>query len=204
MKYFLLLIVCILFINGCGPCPDCGCDNVDDCLSKYKFEEARKYASNLKDYEYSDDFIPEKTGTNPKGDAFFKIICSETNYWINQNELNKAENVAKELITLYVELKDYNGKEINKTYLELIHTIIIKHCEKKEYELAKQLANGLTYSVDDDDLWIETKEYYNDIKKKLKSFQEIEPWHGNDGYYKIIKYPRKEASQIIEEYERGN
>ena len=98
----------------------CGCDNVDDCLSKYKFEEARKFASNMK---------------SGKTEELYKIICSESDYWINQNDLIRAINISKELKNL--DVSDW-GDNIEETfrdnkYIELTLQIISKYCQNKQW-----------------------------------------------------------------------
>ena len=58
-----------------------GCDNVDDCLSKYKFEEAREYASGN---QWLNSFKMEK------------IVMAETNYWIKQKDFDRAISIVDE------------------------------------------------------------------------------------------------------------
>jgi hypothetical protein len=46
MKQLLsFFITVVIFINCSNRCKNCGCDNVDDCISTFKPEEARKYVS---------------------------------------------------------------------------------------------------------------------------------------------------------------
>ena len=201
IRYFLLttlsllIIVFLLWNFVFRICPNCGCDNVDDCLSKLKFEEARKYAAN------------ETPGFRP--DAFYKIIVAETQYWISQNELDRAKNTLKELLSLE---NGMNGNETERKekFSELNNNIIIKYCEKKQFDEAQKIVHELP-----DKIAFKKKEYisqndgkdkYNSLKKGLKSNQEIEEWKGTSEYYEIFtyKYPVKEAMKIIEEYKKGN
>lgn len=142
----------------------CGCDNVDDCLSKYKFEEARKFASNMK---------------SGKTEELYKIICSESDYWINQNDLIRAINISKELKNL--DVSDW-GDNIDETlrdnkYIELTLQIISKYCQNKQ--------------------WVEAKNVAFMLPEKLS----IDEGKGMVSDY-IDRYPRKDALKIIEEYKK--
>lgn len=154
-KTFAIIIANIMFLSAIilvanwdsitskATAISCGCENVDDCLAKYKFEEARKYASKLDDYKYNDDFFPKKTGENPKADAFFKIICTETDYWINQYDLKRAEASLKELRSLDVSNHNISESDRDEKYLDLTFSIISKYCQKQQFENAKELAYDL-------------------------------------------------------------
>lgn len=86
MKHILLVLIGAIFLFGCNnPCPDCGCDNVDDCLSKYKFEEARKYAA-AEDAKLLQSFVERK-----------RVAFAEAEYWINEKDFKRALPIAKEI-----------------------------------------------------------------------------------------------------------
>jgi hypothetical protein len=206
MKQLFLIVSCFLVLVSCdNPCPDCGCDNVDDCLSKYKFEEARKYNSAIITF---DDENKYGNGRSSEESKPF-IIIAEVQYWISQNELEKAVNISKELLPL----------NKMKEFTELNSSIIKKYCQKQQYdaakELAKELPEKLTFeekvyisygSSQPNETQVQTcRKKYNAIKKGLKSNQEIEPFkESSSDYYKITtyEYPQKEALKIIEEYKK--
>ena len=206
MKYLLFAIVCVIFLNGCGPCPNCGCDNVDDCLSKYKFEEARKHAS------YWNQFFGGEVTRYDKPNVFFKIITQEVNYWISQNELVKAKNILKEMPGLEVTFELETVRD--KRYFELNFDIIRRYCQKQQYDEALslimelpekfQFVNEVMINGGNGSKKIEKcRKIYNSYKKELKQNQEIEPFKESSAdYYKITsnEYIRKEALKIIEEY----
>ena len=61
------------------------CFNVDDCLSKYEFEGAREFVSEMIKF---DDYGYRK--------SFEKIINSETIYWLDNKEYERAYKIVKE------------------------------------------------------------------------------------------------------------
>ncbi len=194
IRYFVLSIISIitvafLFWNFLfKPCPNCGCDNVDDCLSKNKFDEARKYAA------------AEQEVWRPK--YLYKIIIAETQYWMLNNELKRANNTLKELMILDVDEFEVKEEEKYKKYFELSNSIIFKYCEKNLFDKALTLANELPkkhFFIENE--YISKKQEYNGLKNWLKANQEIEVWKGSD-YYEITTYvyPREEALKIIAEY----
>jgi len=193
--------VFLLLFGGCT-CWNCGCDNVDDCLSKYKFEEARKYASKLK--ECHGIYFSEC-----REKSMYKIMISESEYWISQNELEKAKNIAKELITNY-------GEDGEKKYFALLLGIIKKYCQKQQFDPANELANELPEKIvknitkiditgrggTDPDSYCKIN--YQRIKANLKLNEEIESFRGCDFNYKITtwEFPRMEALKIIEDFKK--
>jgi hypothetical protein len=205
MKNIFILTWCIAFLCACesGPCPDCGCENVDDCLSKYKFEEARKYASSIITF---DDMNNYGNGRESKG-AFYVIIVNEAEYWINQGELEKAKNIARELITNH-------GEEGEKKYIELLLILIKKHCEKEQFGIAKELSFEVPERSVQSEREIDItgrggknpekycKEKYDEIKANLNLNEEIESFSGCRFNYKVTTYedPRKEVLSLIDEF----
>lgn len=206
MKNLYFVLISLFCLNSCNTnetCPNCNCDNVDDCLSNYKFEEARKYAVSYpeggwlqgKKYEYS------------KSEAFYKIINTEVDYWLSQNELEKAKNTARELSANY-------GEDGKKKYFGILLVIINKYCQKQQFDLAKELVaefpekNVKTTTETDitgkggEDPVSYCQNNYQKIKVHLESNQEIESYRGCGFNYKILtwEYPRAEASKIIDEY----
>lgn len=204
MKYFSFVAVCAVLISSCSnPCPNCGCDNLDDCLSKYKFEEARKYASAI---VTSEDNNKYGNGRWSK-EALFDIIYSESKYWINQNDLNRAESLAKELSNFSFSgetiLRDIDD-EVKTKYVELINEIIIKYCESGDWDKAINKIIQLPEKIISNRLNFFTESDLKDYKNNLESDQGIEnSWSGG---YNIVRYsyPKKEGLTIIEEYKKFN
>ena len=61
------------------------CYGVDDCLSKYEFQGAREFASETAKFGYDDEANMNK------------IITSESTYWINEKEYDRAYKIIKEV-----------------------------------------------------------------------------------------------------------
>jgi len=200
MKNLIIVLIVLLCFFGCkNPCPNCGCDNVDDCLSKYKFEEARKYASAINNSDESNNYGNGKWSK----EALFDIIYSESKYWINHNELNRAESLAKELSNFSFSgetiLRDIDD-EVKTKYVELINEIIIKYCESGDWDKANNKLIQLPEKIISNRLNFFTKSDFNEQKNNLESDQGIEKsWSGG---YNIVRYsyPKKEAMKIIEQY----
>lgn len=122
----------------------CDCINVDDCISKYCFEEARNYASNESRSDISFDFA--------------KIIKSEATYWLGEKDVKRALNVSSELLSLETidkpneeihtawdsdnDLKKVDGFTIgikNTCYSELLFNIIKAQIGNKQFETIIEL-----------------------------------------------------------------
>ena len=89
----IVTIFALLILQCCGPSKEereaikeaikeekefaekCGCNEVSDCLGKYKFEAARKYASKYGDYG---------------GEKMRKIVTAEAFYWVNNKDYERA------------------------------------------------------------------------------------------------------------------
>ncbi len=231
MKHLLSLVSCAILIYSCSnnPCKNCGCDNVDDCLSKYKFVEARKYVSKEDSHE-----------------QLAKIFLTESKYWFSEKQFNRALDAGKELVHLgfdndkkeYIQLlseiisakiqsNDLNEIGLildafdlvegqNKIKTNCYFKIISKYCENGNINEAKNFTQNLPEKIvskenrhiksDLSNLNDEIEDcriQYNEIRQRLKSNQEIEPfkkaWE-TDYVITTYEYPRKEAMKIIEEY----
>ncbi|WP_395050303.1 hypothetical protein [Flavobacterium sp.] len=222
MKYYFLPIFSILFLFSCKNSSS-DCDNIDDCLSKYKFEEARNYASELTDENYDKKWYNYIVGgveeRKTKNEELYKIISTETDYWISQNELEKAENTCNELKNIQLSFNYGSGDRIGQEELEhkiseFNFKIIRKYCEMKQYDKAKAIAIKLPeqkiietserissgFSGNDPEDILICRNKYNSTKKGLKSNQRIEPFKETSGDdYKIstYEYPRNQALKII-------
>jgi hypothetical protein len=191
------------------PCWDCDCNNVDDCLSKYKFSEARTFASSLNSGGLGENMSQVK--------ALSKIINAECNYWLSQNEISRTQENSKELLTLNSDnVYDIKRKEIMELYFEINNGIVRNYCRRKQFEDAKIFAKQLPDKVEYESLYIsygmsepgieivETcRKKYKAIKKGLSLYREIEPFkesHSDD--YIIYGFPQKEALNIIEKYKK--
>jgi hypothetical protein len=176
-----------------------GCDNIDDCVSKYKFEEARKYAALITDNSREKKYWNDRTSK----EAFLEIIIKETEFWINQGELEKAKITARELIS-YLNYK----VETYKKYCSFLLDIVKKYCSKQQFKKALELAIDLPEKSisEEKEEYIysgaSAKEHYDGLKKKLMLNQQIDVWKGGGHYYKITtyEYPQKQALKIIEEF----
>ena len=186
---------------------------IDDCLSKYKFEEARKFASKLPNEHIVNDWKfylgIESNVRITKNEQLFKIICTESEYWINQNELVRAEDVCNELNNIVLNNDGLGDRisqlELDNKGIEIKLKIILKLSEKHQFDKAKLLAIKLPEKqpINIEEKYFSNKQEYNIYKRGLKSIQEIEEWKGSD-YYKITTYvyPREEALKIIDEYKK--
>ena len=67
-----------------------GCENFDDCLSKYKFEGSYYYMSKLP--EGTTDFKEEKNS------MMKRLIASQISYWTREKNYEKAYNILQELV----------------------------------------------------------------------------------------------------------
>ena len=200
MNQFLLALVSIVFFLSCSnnPCSKCDCDNVDDCLSKNKFDEAMKYATIDADGFWKAENHYRNGMAAPE--AIQKVLIYEVNYWISQNQLERAIKVTKEL-NVY--------KESAKLFTDLNISIIQKYCSLGQFDEAEIFANELpekiSFSYEVHIFDYEGKEKYFGLKKGLKPNQEIEEWKGISQDYKITtyEYPQNEALKIIEKYKKG-
>lgn len=193
MKHILLGLIGVIFLFGCNnPCPDCGCDNVDDCLSKYKFEEARKYAASYPE----GGWLHGEKFEYGKSEAMYKIIISEIQYWLSQNNLDKAQIGLNELNNLT------SDENVEKSYAEFSNLIILKYCENKMWGEAESVARQLPEKIVFDKGAFFTKSDYKEYEKELKNDQGLE-YSKSTGGYNIVtySYPRKDALKIIEEFQ---
>ena len=120
----------------------CDCRNVDDCISKYCFEEAREYAAHKGLLRSRSDISFD----------FAKIIKSEATYWLGEKDVKRAINASNELRSLETidkpdeeihtdlgghDLKKVEGFTIgikNTYYSELLFNIIKSNIESKEFD----------------------------------------------------------------------
>jgi hypothetical protein len=216
---FLLSISCNYTSSDCL---GCGCENVDDCLSKYKFEEARRYASKFTDDYYERTMFGQNRTT--KNDELYKIICTETDFWLTKNDLDKAISLSNEIKNINFKEK-YDGDRISKKqadekYCEIIVQIInaclrnnqLDKARNFSYQLPKKILYqekfyvGHIHHKNKDKERELLKLAYINKKKELKLSQEIEPFDEFSSSYQITTYlyPQKEALKIIDESKQGN
>jgi hypothetical protein len=151
----IIVLFLIIFIPECGSTEiekqqekyqtEFKCDNVEDCLTQYNFDGARAYASIL---EYSWD----------KNDAMQKIISSEVNYYISNDEYEKAKTSALEAGKFFI-YKDALPNAINnlidKEKVSDAISILSKYTFEQAYELDGN--NHYNNSYNDE------ANYYNDM-----------------------------------------
>lgn len=87
---FAILVIAViagsindLFLNQAKT--ERGCDNVEDCLSKFKFEEAREYLSQMSEFNYG------------RRDAKRNIITAEVSFYLS----NDSKDLALRSVTEY-------------------------------------------------------------------------------------------------------
>lgn len=116
--YFIELMFLSLILFSCTQ-TESGCNSVDDCLSKYDFEGARKHIGNA----YNSD------------EEVKKITISESKYWADKGEIDRALTIVDESW----DTDDYFWPE--KDWQEWRYNIIDKGvtscCEKGNYKQAK-------------------------------------------------------------------
>ena len=213
-----VLILCFYFLVGCNSKknpPENPCENVDDCIFKNSFEQARVFASKLGTVQYKTHTFRETEYFVTKNEALFKIICAEAQFYINRNELKRAKELVLELRNIrlvngYGQEGDRITKdELKEKHIEFIHEIINKYCEQEFYEEAELCTNELPESeikkesiyFDGDGSISKCRKKYNEYKKKLKSNQEIDLFNDTaDGYYTVTttKNFQDEAKKLIE------
>ena len=176
----------------------CNCENVDDCLSKYKFVEARKFASRLDE----DD----------RGKAFCQISIAEANYWIDHGDMARAQSNIDEIMNS----TSINDEAKQKISWGLNKKMIIAFCKINRIKDARSLTKTLpektvvsqrVIRLENPGNYIEIcrRQYYS-IKGGLKANEEIEPFRescNSDGYtINVYAYPQSEALKIINEYSK--
>ncbi len=182
----------------------CNCENVDDCLSKYKFVEARKFASRLE--------TNEVRNFDDRGKAFCQISIAEANYWIDHGDMARAQSNIDEIMnstSIDDEAKQKISWGLNKK-------MIIAFCKINRIKDARSLTKTLPEKtvVSHRLIWLENgggyieicrRQYYS-IKGGLKANEEIEPFRGScnsEGYtINVYAYPQSEALKIINEYSK--
>ncbi len=119
------------------------CKNVDDCLYKYNFEEARKYAYEIPNKERGFWSDPDTY----KGKELKKIIQQESIYWINQNEFDRALLTIDEFPNDIFAPSDrytntnYYIEQKYKLRFEILNKIIDKLLYNANFTKAKEWAN---------------------------------------------------------------
>lgn len=225
MKRILFILSFSILFYGCNSsCIMCGCDNIEDCISKNKFDEARKYQSQLPSDGLERKFFSVDR-VEHKNPALFKIISAEAKFWLNQNDLERALKISEELKLIQTE-HNFEGDfvsmlDVNTKYYELKYAIIRKYCINGRLEEAKSIVQEfsqtelldkeerhISYSTGERDVRVaKCLKIYNTVKKGLKSNQEIEAFKGTDLDDYIIKtfiYPREEGLKIIKEFSNEN
>jgi hypothetical protein len=98
------------------------CQSVDDCLSSYDFESARKFIGDSYDKE----------------ENIKKITIAESKYWADQGEIDKALTVIDETWGI----EDYVWPEADwqSWRYNIIDKGVSTLCEKNEFKQAKSLA----------------------------------------------------------------
>ena len=98
-----------------------GCNSVDDCLSKYDFEGARKYINDGYSFE--------------KGEKVKSITIAESKYWADQGDIDKALTVIDE--SWGIEDSDWSEADWQAWKYNIIDKGVTSCCEKGNYKQAK-------------------------------------------------------------------
>lgn len=224
MKRILSLLSISIFIFSCSNSnpPSIDCDNVEDCISKNKFDEARKYQSKLPRNGIIDKgFFSADENIESKNRALFKIISAETKFWIYQNDLVRSLKTLEDLKLIETGKYHYlvSTEEVNTKYYELKYEIIRRYCINGEIEEANTLVQELpereflekenryishsSNATDEDTRIAKCLKKYNKIKNGLKKNQEIESFkETSENYYEITTFlnRRDEGRKIINEF----
>jgi hypothetical protein len=97
------------------------CYGVDDCLSKYEFQGAREFASETGKFE------PWDVEANMN-----KIISTESTYWINEKEYERAYKIIKE----YEPSRTYEDYLKSEKEYKVLDDIISSLISDKEFDKA--------------------------------------------------------------------
>jgi hypothetical protein len=121
-RYYISLSL-LLLISSCSN-TESGCSSVDECLSTYDFEGARKFIDDGYDFE--------------KGEKIKKITISESKYWADKGEIDRALTVIDESWGV----SDYAWKESDwqEWRFNIIDKGVTSCCEKGDYRQAKVFA----------------------------------------------------------------
>ena len=98
-----------------------GCDSVDECLSIYDFEGARKYINDGYSFE--------------KGEKVKSITIAESKYWADQGDIDKALTVIDE--SWGIEDSDWSEADWQAWKYNIIDKGVTSCCEKGNYKQAK-------------------------------------------------------------------
>jgi hypothetical protein len=183
----VLFSILLIILTGCNyvnpDCLICGCSNVDDCLSKYKFEEARKYASNIKEV------------WRPK--QMVKIISAEAEYWVTQKEFSKALVLCKELSRIKIENKlDFSEGDKQEFYIKTLYSLISAKVQSNNMDGINELVDEMYIS--DEPNSIKSKCYKVIINKYCEN-------RDYDGAKKVvIKLPEQTISRDKEYISYGS
>lgn len=98
------------------------CYGVDDCLSKYEFQGARDFASEIQ------VFSPSLFGN----EVMEKIVRAESIYWLNEKEYDRAY---KTVLEFKPSNTDWSNAEMERQY-DILDDIISSLISDKEFDKA--------------------------------------------------------------------
>jgi hypothetical protein len=155
--YFVLSLLLSLF--SCSN-TESGCGSVDECISSYDFEGARK-------------FIGENWFD--KDEDIKKITIAESKYWADKGDIDKALTVIDE--TWGIEDSEWSEADWQSWRYNIIDKGVASFCEKSEYKQAKILALKAADDINVDGFKIgsDLEEYdrnNNHVKAKGPSMRE--------------------------------
>ena len=105
-----------------------GCGSVDECITQYKFEGARAFAAN-------------SWGSSEKNASWERVLTAEANYWINNDDFERALNVITEGKDYYKDIIDHAAQEkYNLARYNVLSTIIDRLIDQEKFKEAKRYA----------------------------------------------------------------
>jgi hypothetical protein len=119
-NYFIFSLLLTLF--SCSN-TESGCGSVDECISSYDFEGARKFMA--KNWFNKDEDIK-------------KITIAESKYWADKGDIDKALTVIDE--TWGIDDSDWSEADWQSWRYNILDKGVSSFCEKADYKQAKILA----------------------------------------------------------------
>lgn len=181
----------------CAGCSQSKTENIDDYISKHKFEEALHLASKM----------------NHPNSASLKVVRAEFSYWLSVKDLERALLTINEMKRITTDPLNIDLPEVtlNIAVYESSLNLTRAYCEQGQKEKAEQfvktLINSFKYYLRDEKIL--NKSQYDEIKSTLSADEIIEPYHTildksyvdgvNEEYHKVHRLysPKTDALSIL-------
>jgi len=123
-KFYISLSL-LFFISSCSNTKtESGCSSVDDCLSSYDFEGARKQVADVQDWD--------------KDEEIQKITLAESKYWADKGDIDRALTIVDE--SWGTDDDDWPEADWQEWRYNIIDKGVTSSCEKGDYKQAKLYA----------------------------------------------------------------